>query len=321
MEQKRSLFGPLLLIATGVIWLLIQSGNISTGNLWALTHVWPFLLIAAGVGLILKPYGEFISWILDVIIVGGAVLAIIFAPKLGWDNPSMFSLFDGNGSFISLGVRGSGNIVTETREVEDFQSINVEYPVTVLITQGGAESVKVEADDNFLPGLRTQVKNSTLEIFYQKTDDRRINPTKPVIVTITVKDLNKIDFPSAGEIIIEGLETKNLDVAISGAGKLELNDIHTESLSVRLSGAGSIAASGTTDDLEVNISGFGNFKAGDLHGKTANVVISGAGNATVWVDDELNAQISGAGSVNYYGTAKVTKQISGLGNVRHEGNK
>ena len=48
MEQKRSfsLFGPLLLIAAGVIWLLVKAGTIPSGNLWTLTHIWPILLIA-----------------------------------------------------------------------------------------------------------------------------------------------------------------------------------------------------------------------------------------------------------------------------------
>ena len=50
MQQKRSLFGPLLLIAAGVIWLLIRAGTIPSSNLWALTYIWPFLLIAAGIG-------------------------------------------------------------------------------------------------------------------------------------------------------------------------------------------------------------------------------------------------------------------------------
>ena len=54
MSQPKSIFGPLLLIAAGAIWLLIQSGNLASGNLWALTHIWPYLLIAAGIGLILR---------------------------------------------------------------------------------------------------------------------------------------------------------------------------------------------------------------------------------------------------------------------------
>src|SRR4030095_11376415 len=84
MEHPRSLFGPLLLIAVGAVWLLIKSGNIPAANLWALTHIWPYLLIAAGLGIILRPYWRYTSVFLAVIIIGGAILAILYAPRLGW---------------------------------------------------------------------------------------------------------------------------------------------------------------------------------------------------------------------------------------------
>lgn len=99
MEQKRSLFGPLLLVAVGVIWLLVKSGTIPSGNLWALTHIWPFLLIAAGLGIILRPYWQYTSILLDVIIIGGVLLAIIYTPQLGWTNPSLLTFMQNSEPF------------------------------------------------------------------------------------------------------------------------------------------------------------------------------------------------------------------------------
>ena len=45
--NQRSLFWPLTLIATGVIWLLVSMNVIPAANLWALTYIWPYVLIAA----------------------------------------------------------------------------------------------------------------------------------------------------------------------------------------------------------------------------------------------------------------------------------
>ncbi len=317
MEHHRSLFGPLLLIAAGVMWLLVTSGNVPSSNLWALTHIWPFLLIAAGVGIILRPYWSYTSIALDVLIIGGAVLAILYAPKMGWDNPSMISFGDNGDPFIGPGVRGSGNIVSETRKVSGFDSISVDYPVRVLISQGNTESVKVEADDDVLPGLKTEVKNNELRIFYKTEKGKRVNPTKMVVITITVKDLKAVDFSSAGDLTIDGIKTNNLDISLSGAGNIKLNDVTLKGLSVNLSGAGSMSASGKADDLSLNISGFGDFKAKDLQTHTADLNISGAGGATVWTEDDLSVSISGAGSVSYYGSPSVTKTINGVGGVNH----
>ncbi|HKJ38890.1 MAG TPA: DUF2807 domain-containing protein [Anaerolineales bacterium] len=322
MNKPRSLFGPLLLIAIGAIWLLTKSGSVPSANLWALTHVWPYILIAAGLGLILRSYWKYTSLLMDVVIVGGVVAAIFFAPTLGWDNPSMTAIvFDGDG-FVGPGISGSGNIITETRDVEDFHSIEVDYPAQVFVTQGSATSVEVEADDNLLPGLQTRVRNGTLEVFYKAADGKQwVNPSKTVKVMIVVKELDEVSFSSAGDLKLEGVESDNLRVSVSGAGNLDLKDIDVNVLSVDLSGAGNVVATGDADEFNLEISGFGSFNGKDLHTRTADIEMSGAGSASIWVDDELDAQISGAGSVNYYGSPEVTKQVSGVGSVSRSGDK
>jgi hypothetical protein len=311
------------LIAAGAIWLLTQSGSLPSANLWALTHVWPYVLIAAGVGLILRPYWQYANILLDILIIGGVLLAILYAPQLGWDNPSMTGIINiGDNNFnIGPGERGSGNVITETREVSGFDSITLDYPAQVFITQGAEESLKVEADDDFLPGLQTSVRGNTLEIFYKVPNGSRINPTDLVRITIVVRELKDVEFNSAGELTIDGLETDELKISINGAGNLELKDIAARDLEIDLSGAGSMTASGEADKLSVNISGFGDYKGADLQSITASVSISGAGSATVWVEDDLDAQVSGAGSINYYGSPAVTKQIGGLGSVTKAGDK
>ena len=321
MEQKRSLFGPLLLIAAGIVWLLVRAGTIPSGNLWALTHIWPFLLIAAGLGIILRSYWSYASVALDVLIIGGALLAIFFAPQLGWSRPAMTFIGSDGDWFVGPAERGSGKIVTETRDVNNFDAIELSYPAEVFIKQGNTESLEIEADDNLLPNLKTQVRNGKLEIFYRREDGKHVNPTKTVRITIVVKDLAEVDFNSAGELTIEKLKTDNLDVSLSGAGNLNLDSVQIRGLGVNLSGAGSMTASGSAEDLDMNISGFGDFNGEDLHSQVARVNISGAGSATVWVDDDLTAGISGAGSISYYGSASVTKQISGVGGVDHAGDK
>lgn len=321
MEHRRSIFGPLLLIAAGTIWLLVKSGNIPASNLWALSHVWPFLLIAAGIGIILRPYWRFTGLFLDILIIGGLVLAIVFAPKLGWANPAMSFVFRNNNVHFGPVEPGSGNVISQTRKVSGFQSVQVSYPAEVFITQGKTESLKIEAEDNLLPGLRTEVKDGTLEIFYNVDEGKEVSPTKLVKITLVVKDLQQVDFSSAGELTVDALKTDKLKISLDGAGQLNLNDLDTRSLNVDLSGAGSLNASGTADDLELNISGFGGFDGGELHSQTAVVSMSGAGSSTVWVDDSLKAEISGAGSVSYYGKPSVDKDINGVGSVKSLGNK
>ncbi len=311
--KNRSFFGPFLLITIGVLWLLASLRVIPSSNLWALVKFIPYALMGFGAALLVRSQWPVAGQLLSGLVLVAAIAAVIFAPQLGWNKADLWNLnLDFGG-----GVQGSGNVTNEVRKVGDFNTIAIQYPAEVLIRQGEAVSVVIEAEDNLLPQLTTEVRGGTLE-FDSKQQDwaARVNPTRPVKVTITVKDLEKIDFSSAGKVQVESLEGQRLKVVLSGAGDITLNNLKLKSLDGTLSGAGSIHADGAADALKIGISGFGGFEGGDLATLTAEVHISGAGDATVRVKNNLNAFITGAGSVNYFGSPAVQKNISGAGSVK-----
>jgi len=323
--KERSIFWPLVMIATGLLWLMVGMQIIPRANLWALLHLFPFLLIALGLGLILRAYWRFAGMLVSLLVVAGAVMAVFYAPQFDWNSAPRWSWpldwFD-FGTEIGGAVAGSGVSKSETRAVSDFESIAIEYPAEITVKQGDSESVIIEAEDNLLPQLALEVRNGTLH--FENTErqwSERVNPTKPVLMTITVVDLNQVQFSTAGKMLIDSLQTDLLEIAVSGAGDLTLKKLDVNSLEFRLSGAGNIYADGTADNLQVHISGFGNFNGGDLQSQNADVNISGAGSATAWVEQDLQAHISGAGSINYYGDPHVSKSISGAGSINEAGTK
>ena len=48
-------------------------------------------------------------------------------------------------------VKGSGKLITESREVREFDRIVLNGSGEVVITQGDEESLSVETDDNIMP--------------------------------------------------------------------------------------------------------------------------------------------------------------------------
>lgn len=319
MDRRRSFFWPLALIAAGVLWILIQLGNIPTSSLWALVFLWPFLLIAAGLGLILRSFWKYISIATDVLVVGGAALAVFFAPQLGWTHAPDY-LTSGDVLF-GTGERGSGKVITQTRDVQGFNEIKVSYPAQVTIQQGEAESLTIEAEDNVAQAIQTQVLNGVLGIDSLNDHHVYVTPTKPVQITVTVKDLSELDFETAGEVILNGLKTDGLRLVMNGAGTLTLKDVQLGTLNCTLGGAGTINASGSANEIDLKMDGLGSFNGADLHAQTASVRLDGAGSATVWVDSNLQAAINGLGSVNYYGDPRVNQSVDGLGSVNRQGSK
>lgn len=217
------------------------------------------------------------------------------------------------------GVPGSGVIQTETREPGVFEAISIEYPgAKVIVQPGDKEAVEIQADDNLLPQLSTEVLSGTLTIKSTETDWKTsVNPSVPVKINITVRDLNTIVLSApVGDLEVNDLQAGTLNLVVSGGAQVRLNGIQVDLLDSVLSGAGDIQTSGTADEIKLILSGLGNFNAADLKSNKASLELSGMGDATVRAEEELQATITGAGSIKYFGNPRVEQNVTGAGSVK-----
>lgn len=227
------------------------------------------------------------------------------------------SLTQGKG--FGGGIPGSGNIQTETRVTGAFEAISIEYPgAEIIIQQGDKETVEIEADDNLLPQLSTEVISGKLTVKNVETDWKAmVNPSKPVKILITVRDINEIVLSApVGDLQVNDLQTSTLKLVLSGGAQIRLNEIRVDLLDSDLSGAGDIQVSGTADEIKLILSGLGSFNAADLKSKKATIELSGMGDATVRAEQELAATITGAGSIKYFGNPHVEQNVTGAGSVK-----
>jgi hypothetical protein len=214
------------------------------------------------------------------------------------------------------GIRGSGQMQSEPRNAGEFTSISVEYPATVIIQQGSIQELTIEAENNLLPQLATEMRGDTLRIFNRERNwNRRVNPSEPITIWITVDALKALDFLAAGSVTIEGITSERLEIALDGAGQINLVDISVERLLVSLNGAGDVVASGSADSIDLDIDGLGQFRGLELAAQEVDVQINGAGDAEISVSSQLSVEINGAGSVSYIGNPGVQQEINGLGSV------
>jgi len=218
---------------------------------------------------------------------------------------------------LSIGssrVRGSGIEIMVERQVSDFDSINLSGIGRMFIEFGDQESLRVQAEDNIMPYIETEVRGGTLVISIK----RRVNlqPTKPINYYLTVKQLESVTVSGAGNIEIEELTTDRFSINISGAGGIDIGNLEAENLGVLISGLGDLTINnGTVNFQEVDLSGSGNYDALGLESIEANVDLSGLGSASIWATGKLDVVISGVGSVQYKGDPVVNKDISGLGSI------
>lgn len=214
---------------------------------------------------------------------------------------------------IGQKATGSGNVINQSQNVSGFNQVALEGIGTIIITQGNQESLTVEAEDNLIPYIKTNVSNNKLSI---SMDRGMPVPTKPVIFHITVKDLNTIDTSGSGKIQSDNLKVNSLTINTNGAGEGNLTNLNVNTLKILISGAGRLNISGNANNQDITISGAGDYTANNLVSKTVTITISGAGKGTVRVSDTLNAIINGAGQISYIGSPKITQQISGAGTIK-----
>ena len=210
-------------------------------------------------------------------------------------------------------MTGSGVLKSEPRQVAEFHGVEARGSLKVLVTQDTPASVKVEADDNLLPILTTEVKDGILVLDAK----RNYSTNNPVTVEVTVPVLDSLALGGSGSLTVQGeLETKDLTVAVGGSGELTA-DGKFENVRCDLGGTGRVVLAGATGSESITMGGSGNMDASKLQatGK-CDVVVAGSGQASVWADGPLSITIAGSGTVTHRGkTQNPQTQVTGTGKV------
>src|SRR5262245_9149335 len=74
-------------------------------------------------------------------------------------------------------IKGSGNVIQQSRPVTGFNAVVVSGIGELSATQGGQESLTIEAEDNIAAVIESEVKDDCLYIRIKR--DTNIQPTKP----------------------------------------------------------------------------------------------------------------------------------------------
>jgi hypothetical protein len=218
------------------------------------------------------------------------------------------------------GIRGSGKVTSENRDVKDFQSVSLGGSGDLIITQGDSEALKIEAEGNILPMIESDVRGGTLYLGF-KPNTGSISPTQPIKFYLSVKNLNGIDLSGSGSVQADALKANNITFTCSGSGSITVKTLTADALNYNLSGSGSTSLGGIVGVQSVEISGSGSYQAADLDSQQATAILTGSGDMTIWAKDSLNITISGSGSVNYYGKPILSQSITGSGKITSLGDK
>jgi hypothetical protein len=190
------------------------------------------------------------------------------------------------------GVKGSGDLTTESRDVKDFNRIKASGSFDVLVKVGEDYSLEITFDDNLIDIITTEVRGSTLYLDSEESFSSR----RSCKINITLPELNLVKLSGSGDIDVVNLNSNKFEYIVSGSGDL--------------------SASGKVDDLEVRVSGSGDIDTKELIAQNVYVIISGSGDVRVHAEESFEGRISGSGDIDYYGNPEnVSTSVSGSGDI------
>lgn len=224
----------------------------------------------------------------------------------------LFSSCNMNMNFDGKSIKGSGNVVTQQRDVKDFTKIEVKKGIECIVTQGNTFKVEVQADDNLQEGILTTVENGTLKISSKYNNYH--NVTKIVRVQLPVIDV--LEATAGSELKTNGAIKSNSILLKSSSGSEIYAHIESEKIALESTSGSDLKVEGKAIDLTTASSSGSHIDAQKLLAN--NVVAQSTSGSDTDVNPllSLKAKASSGSSIDYYSNPKqITKEETSGGSV------
>jgi Putative auto-transporter adhesin, head GIN domain len=203
---------------------------------------------------------------------------------------------------------------TEDRPIGNFTKVSMGISGDVYISQGAVTKLTVEAEEEILGLIVTEVRNDELKIRFSQS---RVRTKVPIRIWVTTPELEGLYLSGSGNMITETpIKSDEMGLKLSGSGNINVKDISCDEMDAAISGSGNIDVGGKADEMTIAISGSGNCNADEFQTEETEVRISGSGNCKVNASKDLTVAVSGSGSVFYVGKPTIDASISGSGKIK-----
>ena len=246
----------------------------------------------------------FVIWVI-------AFFTMIFSGiRLGTSDISKYENFymTWNGSKFAL-EKNPETIISEPRQVSDFNSICIDKAVKVELIQKDSCSVRVFADASYITNVTTEVRDSILFITNNTKNSATVEISMPTIKSIIADKASNIDG--------ENIKSKNLEIQLNGASKADLN-LNAKNLTLHIGQASNIEMEGNTEKLLLVVNGASKADLEELKVKNADVSVRAASNVKIWVVDSLKTNLSGASYLKYKGFPVVSNIIQDSSRIKND---
>lgn len=209
-------------------------------------------------------------------------------------------------------IHGSGNLVTETRQLASFNSLEINTVADVQLNRSATQQVTVTVDDNVMQYIITRVDSG---VFTLSTDPDVSLSDFTLTIHITIPDLASVTVNSVASVISgDSFNADDLLLTMNSVGTISLNIAAREVFSTNNS-VGTIDLRGTTVIHRAVVSSVGSITAFELATDTTLATANSVGSAYVRANDFLRATINSTGSIYYRGHPEIQLIDNGTGSL------
>lgn len=216
--------------------------------------------------------------------------------------------------FMGPSVKGNGNVTEETRQVGEFDQIQVSRGMNVYVTQGSPAKVVVIADNNLHEIIETKVEGGILKVYVNEN----VRWAKEKKVMVTVEKLSGVKTSSGSNAWSQNqIMSENLELKASSGANLTM-DVNAKYLKADCSSGANIKLSGLAKEADFETSSGANLKGEELKAENCKMRASSGGNVSSTVNGRLEAHASSGGNVVYYGEPTETDVNTSSGGNIHK---
>lgn len=190
----------------------------------------------------------------------------------------------------------SGETVTQTFDVEEFDQIEIASAFDATVDVGEATSVEVTVDSEILDRLDIDVVDGRLVV---QLSGSLISTSGPLDIVITTPELSGMDIDGAAKVDVDGIAADDFELTVRGAADVE--------------------AEGSVETLTLESDGASKTDLADLIVGAATVDIGGASSVDLTAANEVNGEISGASSIDVPDIGTIDIDSSGVSSVNMGG--
>lgn len=191
-------------------------------------------------------------------------------------------------------LRGEGNIVTETRRLASFTTIDLSGNRQAEIIRSTESKVEITGYQNLVSAYSATINNGRLSLEYPnytnvRNDNIRLRIYTPLLSSVWQSGNSRL-------LIGAGFSSNNMEVRLSGNSEVRFGDGQFTNLFIHVSGNAHVYTEAAT-------------------ATHARVEVSGNAKVEVKATETLRVNISGNAEVFYHGNPTITQNISGRGKL------